>query len=119
MRRGGPLSALLLALLASACASPTPAPRSNLDPLYHGATGEGEYEVDPATAALARRGPGRAPPTPPGAGPEEAQPCRHLYEQVDTHAYVDPETGFPSLCAVSRCVHCGRVVHDCARRWAR
>ena len=110
------LLGLLAVLAGPGCTSSTPSPRQNLDPLYHGASGAGEYEVDPAMAALARRGPARTPEKPP---PAAEKPCEHVYEQVDTHPYLDPETGMPSMCVVSRCVRCGRVVHDCNRRWAR
>ena len=112
-------AALGAVLLAGACASPAPAPRANLDPLYHGVTGEGEYDVDPRTAALAQRGPARSPPPEPPARSDVQQPCAHDWEQIGTHLFTDDSTGMPSLCAVNRCTKCGQVIHDCQRRWAR
>ena len=115
------LPSIGVALLLAGCAGRTaaPAPRTNHDALYRGATGECEYEVDPLTAALARRGPARFPPKAPAA--EAAKPCEHVWEFMDraTHAYIDPESGLPALCTPRFCPKCGLVIHECENRRRR
>jgi hypothetical protein len=117
----------LLALLAAGwaagwaagCSAPAPRPRTNHDALYRSAAGEGEYEVDPLTAALARRGPARLPPEVPAA--DTPKPCEHVWQSLDlaTHSYIDPQSGLPALCTPIVCPKCGLVRHECQGRHAR
>lgn len=41
--------------------------------------------------------------------------CRHVWQQVDVHAYTKVRHGVPSveLCSVLRCNKCGQVRHEC------
>jgi hypothetical protein len=107
--------ACLASFAAAGCAasSSTPAPRTNHDALYRNAVGDGTYEIDPNTAALARRGPTPFPPKKPAA--EAEKPCEHVWEFMDraTHSYIDPHSGLPALCTPRYCPKCGLVIHDC------
>lgn len=116
------LAGLLLsagALLAAGCSAPAAPPRTNHDALYRVAAGEGAYDVDPRTAALARRGPARFPAKAPEV--EAPKPCQHVWEFLDraTHSYIDPDSGLPALCTPRVCPKCGLVIHECQGRRRR
>jgi hypothetical protein len=116
------LALLIVASLAVAgCASQTPPPRDNLDPLFRGRAGTGQYPVDPADlerkapTARARRNAPPEPP-PPEPGKDAPLPCKHQWEFLDqqTHAYVNRE-GAPMLCTPRYCTQCGLLIHECGR----
>jgi hypothetical protein len=113
---------LACALAMASCAPSTPAPRANLDPLFRGSGGTGEYPVDPAE--LDRRAPtprvrrGDPPPAPPlpEPGRDASLPCKHTWEWLDreTHPYVNRD-GSITLCTPRVCTQCGLLIHECGR----
>ena len=100
------------------CASKTPAPRTNLDPLFHAPSGTGEYPVDPATLERQAHALGAAGPAP-AVGPanDAPEPCKHTWQYLDqqTHTYIDRE-GSIALCTPRYCTQCGMVIHECSTR---
>lgn len=94
------------------CAQPS-ASRSDLNPLFRGTSGAGEYEFDPATLPKPRpRSPAEA---------ERPPACDHVWQADDRamHSFIDPLTGMPAICVPIRCLTCGEVRHECLRKRGR